>query len=294
MTLTGCNDTRASKNSDSVGTNAGLSPPMTGSALGTGWDSSAGPIIVLPVLRSPTDAAIVLPGLTDSTLAGTSHFELSRLVNIPLDLFNSKGLVGNSVIQVLSQPNDSTGCVSWPTGSVMTSAPIGWKIGLEKGRAVGLPLDSMEGMTGVDSAQFAADVVSLALSLSGGADAVFSGIPFYVRKGYRLTIPSASIIIAEAVRKINEEANPREEHLLFLAERSKGNVGFRVAFHVRSAGAEESLETSEVLSALRLTKTNRLAIVITFDYEDGGKIGLLERLALNDWRIVWKSAYTGC
>ena len=176
----------------------------------------------------------------------------------------------------------------------MTSVPTGWRVALAKGRAIGLLLDSIEGMTDVDSAQFVANVVSMALSLTGSGDAVFSGIPFFVRKGYRLMMPSVSIIIAEAVRRINEEANPREEHLLLLAERLRGDITYRVGFHARSAGSEESLETSEVLSALRLTKTNRLAIVITFDYEDGGKIGLLERLGPSNWRVVWKSAYTGC
>lgn len=294
VALAGCKDNHAAKNADSTAISRSLSPPITGSGLQTGWDSSAGPVMVIASSRSPTDVAIVLPGLTDSVLATTSHFELRGLTNIPLDLFNSRGLVGNSTLQVASQSSDSAGCISWPSGKVMASAPVEWRIALEKGRAIGLPLDSMEGMTGADSAQFVASVVATAISLTSSADAVFSGIPFFVRKGYRLTIPSGSIIIAEAVRRINEEANPREEHLLLVAERSNGSSEYRPGFHARSAGSEESLETSEILSALRLTKTNRLAIVITFEHEEGGKIGLLERLAPNDWRVVWKSAYTGC
>jgi len=294
IVLTACSDKPVAKNSDFAAIDRRLSLSVAGSITQTGWDSAAGPVMVLAASGSSTDVMIVLPGLTDSILAVTSHFDLRELTDIPVDLFSSRGLVGSSALQVSSQRSDSAGCVSWPGGRVQAPVPVGWRIALEKGRAIGLPLDSMEEMTGVDSAQFATDVVSIALSLTGGADPMFNGIPFFVRKGYRLTMRSISVIIGEAVRRINEEANPREEHLLLLAERSTGNAGYLVAFHARSAGPEESLETSEILSALRLTKTNRLAIVITFDHEDGGKVGLLERLGPNDWRVVWKSAYSGC
>lgn len=294
IVLAACSDNPAAKNRDSAAIDRRLSLSVAGSTTRTGWDSAAGPVMVLATSRFSTEVMIVLPELTDSMLAVTSHFELHGLANIPVDLFGSKGLVGSSTLQLSSQRSDSAGCVSWPGGQVLAPMPVGWRIALEKGRAIGLPLDSMEGMTGVDSARFATDVVNIALLLTGGADPVFSGIPFFVRKGYRLITPSVSVIIAEAVRRINEEANPREEHLLLLAERSTDNAEYLVAFHVRSAGAEESLETSEILSALRLTKTNRLAIVVTFDREDGGKVGLLERLGPSDWRVVWKSAYSGC
>ena len=79
-----------------------------------------------------------------------------------------------------------------------------------------------------------------------------------------------------------------------MAERSGNDTTYRVGFHTRSAGPEESLETSEILAALRLKQSGRTAMVITFDYEDGGKIGLLERLAAYSWQVVWKSAYTDC
>lgn len=236
----------------------------------------------------------MLPGLTDSTLAATMQFELRGLVNISVDLFNVNGLVGTSVLQVASQSNDPTGCVRWPTGTLNGSVPPGWKVALEKGRAAGIPLDSMEGLTGEDSAQFIADVLKAARSLTGGPDPVFRGIPFFVRKGYRLKTPGSSVVIGDVVRRINEEANPREEHLFLLAERSGNDTTYRVGFHTRSAGPEEALETSEMLSALRLKRSARIAMMITFDYEDGGKIGLLERVAPNNWQVVWKSAYTDC
>jgi hypothetical protein len=293
MLMGACRDTPSARNADSTASKA-IAPPLTGTASETGWDSTAGQILIVAASKAPADAVIVLPGLTDSTLVATPRFELRNLVNVPVDLFNSTGLVGTSVLQVTSQSSDPSGCVRWPTGMLSGSVSPGWKVALEKGKATGIPLDSMEGLSGPDSAQFVADVLKVARSLTDGSDPVFRGIPFFVRKGYRLMTLGSSVVIGDAVRKINEEANPREEHLFLLAERSGNDTTYHIGFHTRSAGPEESLETSEILSALRLKRSGRTAIVITFDYEDGGKVGLLERLGANNWQVVWKSAYTDC
>lgn len=290
--LAGCRDRPGGK-TDSATSDRAAYPPITGATARTGWDSTAGPVMVIADSRTPSEVAIVLPGLTDSALATTARFELDNLAKIPIDLFGLQGQVGSSVLEVSSQSSDSTACIHWPTGRLVNPVPRGWTVGLEKGRAVGLRLHSLEGMTSTDSVQFVADVIRAARSVVGG-DPAFRGIPLSVRKGYRLMLPGTSVIIAEVVRKINEEANPREEHLFLLAERSGNEPQYHVSFHTRSAGSEESLETSEVLAAIRLTKTGTPAIVSTFDYEEGGKVGLFERRGENDWQVIWKSAYAGC
>jgi hypothetical protein len=250
--------------------------------------------MIVATSRTSAEVAIILPGLTDSTLAATSHFELAAMANEPIELFGSRGLAGSSTLQVGSQPGNATGCVSWPTGTLSRTPTADWRVAFEKGRVIGLPLDSLEKMNSADSARFVRSVLQAVSSLSNEENPAFKGVPYFVRKGYQLALPSSSVLVAEAVRRINEEANPREEHLLLLAERGANDAGYRVAFHKRSAGAEESLETSEVLAAVRFASSNRLAVVITFDYEDGGKIGLLERVAEGNWRVVWKSAYADC
>jgi hypothetical protein len=295
FTVVSCRD-RHSNAIDSTAIRRGLSPVVTGSQPGTGWDSTAGPVLVLAIPRTPTNVAIVLPGLTDSTLAATSHFELRGLANIPVDLFNPSGLVGSSILRVSSQQSDSTGCVTWPIGELAGEVPTNWRVALEKGRATGLRLDSIEATSAAhsDSSAIVAYVLKAALSLGNASNSTFRGIPFTVRQTYRFETSELTVLIAEVVRKINEEANPREEHILFLAERARNSPEYHVAFQKRSAGAEESLETSEILAALHLSASNHLAVVLTFDYEDGGKIGLLERVSGDSWQVVWKSAYTGC
>jgi hypothetical protein len=293
IVLIGCRDRTSSGNIDSAASKT-IAPPVTGSSSGTGWDPAAGPVLIIAVSKTPADAVIILPGLTDSALAATMHFELGGLENMTIELFNAKGLVGASSLQVSSQSVDPSGCVKWPAGTLTGSVIPGWTVALEKGKATGIPLDSMEEISGRDSVQFVADILKSVQSLIDSGNRAFRGIPFSVRKGYRLTIPGSSVIIGDVVRRINEEANPREEHLFLLAERLGNGPAYRIGYHMRSAGAEESLETSEILSALHLTESGKVAIVMTFDYEDGGKIGLLERVAANDWRVVWKSAYTDC
>ena len=293
LCITACRDARTVQSTDST---KAFNPSLdvTGLISGTGWDSTAGPIMVVPTSKDSTNAAIVLPGLTDSSLASMAHFELGALDNTKLDLFSPQGRVGSAILHVVSQPADLSGCPNWPAGRLEASVPSRWTIALEKGRATGIPISSMERMQGEDSARLVNDVINAAAHLREGGDTVFHGIPFSVRKGYRLAFPGLSVIVAEIVRKINEEANPREEHLLLVSERQVGDSDYRVAFHARSAGVEESVEASDILAAFRLVGSGRPSVAVTFDYEDGRKIGLLERIPANGWRIIWKSAYTGC
>lgn len=294
FSITACRDKPSTTSVDSVAIRVASRPAITRSSGTTGWDPTAGPVMIVTASRASPEVAIILPGLTDSMLAATSQFELAALANVPVELFGSRGLAGSSSLQVSSQPGNSIGCVSWPTGRLTRIPPTDWRVAFEKGRAIGLPLDSLEGMNGADSARFVANVLQAVKSFGGEGDPAFRGIPYFVRKGYQLALPSSSVLVAEAVRRINEEANPREEHLLLLAERPTNNAAYRVGFHKRSAGAEESLETSEILAAVRFATSNRPAIVIAFDHEDGRKVGLLEQEASGNWRIVWKSAYADC
>jgi len=241
-----------------------------------------------------TDAAIVLPGLTDSLLNATKHFELNGLENTALDLFSLRGLVGSSVLHVSSQSAEGVGCLTWPEGRLTGVIPAQWRVGFEVGRASGIQATPIDAMHGRDSAALIADVLYAASHLPKGGEAPFKGIPFSVRNAYRLVVPESLVIVAEVVRKINEEANPREEHVLVVAERRSKSGGYQLVFHMISAGAEESLEITDLLAAIKVAKTGHLALVVSFDYEDGGKIGLLEKISEGTWQLIWKSAYTGC
>jgi hypothetical protein len=116
-----------------------------------------------------------------------------------------------------------------------------------------------------------------------------------VRSAYTFRLDSTEVVIADIVRSVNEEANPRLEHLLLIGERPRGTRGkYDVAYYSRTAGAEDSTQATEVLSVVLIGPAKRPAVVVSIEYDDGGKIGLIERTAPGEWRARWTSAYTDC
>jgi hypothetical protein len=127
------------------------------------------------------------------------------------------------------------------------------------------------------------------------ADSTFKGLPFRVRSAYMFRLDSIDVVIADVVRSVNEEANPRLEHLLIVGERSAGSIGrYKVGYYNRTAGAEESTQATEILATVSIGSARRPAVVVNIEYDDGGKLGLIERTGPGEWRATWRSAYTDC
>jgi hypothetical protein len=116
-----------------------------------------------------------------------------------------------------------------------------------------------------------------------------------VRSAYTFRLDSVEVVIADVVRSVNEEANPRIEHLFIIGERPAGPTGkYTPAYYSRMAGSEETTPTSEVLAAVRIESSRTPAIVVNIENDDGQQLGLIERTAPGQWRSVWRSAYTDC
>lgn len=250
--------------------------------------------MLLSGFESSANAAVVLPGYTDSTLAANQTFMLDPLSSMPVDLFSPAGLAGTASLIVSSQAINAEGCISWPAATLSPPPAREWRFGFRKGVATALPLDSLEGMTAADSSQVTIEIARIASVVAEGSDPTFRGLPFAVRRAYRFVLGNSSVVVADVVRKINEEANPREEHLLLVAERSTAGDGkYAAAFESRVAGSEEAIRTNEVLGAVRFLR-GKPAIIVSFESEEGGRIALLERTGEKQWRITWRSAYAGC
>ena len=156
-------------------------------------------------------------------------------------------------------------------------------------------LDSIEAMPSADSAALAASLAQTAATLPFAADPTFRGLPFRVRSAYTFRLDSVDVVIADVVRSVNEEANPRLEHLLLIGERLARVGGkYNLGYYNRTAGAEESTQATEVLTAVEIGVARRPAIIVNIEYDDGGKFGLIERTGNGQWRATWKSAYTDC
>ncbi len=254
----------------------------------------AGPVLLVPG-RVPRSAALVLPDLTDSTLAELRGRDLSSLAPLEVDLFARRGQVGTARLADVQARTDAS-CLAWPLSDL--SAPAGglvapWTVALAAGRARALPLDSIETMAPADSARLAADLTRLASTAPNDTAAAFRGLPFVVRTARPFTLAGDTAAVASlVVRRLGSEANPLAEHLFLVAERAPGARRWRLAHSERVTGPEETVETTEVLAALLLGPTARPSLVLLRDYGDGTTYALLERQG-GRWTVRWSSAYTG-
>jgi hypothetical protein len=290
-----------------------VAPPVTPPAT-RGWDTTAGPALLIAG-RVPREALVVLPGFTDSTLTDTTHFDLTPLRDARVELFTRAGSVGTATIGSTEAPKrPGPGCTGWPVarlgrpaaasagapGSGTTPAaraPSRWSVALAASAARAIPLDSIEGLSSADSAHLAAEVTRLASTLPNDTARLFRGIPFAVRAAWRF-VPARGVdaVVADVVRRLNQEASPFAEELLVVAERDPATPGRRYApaYVERVSGPEETLETSEVLAALFLGPRRVPTLVLGRDYGDGTAYALVERTEPGRWRARWSSAYAGC
>ena len=266
------------------------SPP----ASSTNWDIDAGPLMLVAIGNSTDSAAVILPEVTDSTIASVQGSS-APVGGLVFDLFGRGGKVKSSAaVNALRVADTKQECDAWPL-VVVPAAGTGWRVGFASGRVQAIKLDSIEAMPSTDSAVLAASLAQTAATLSIASDPTFRGLPFRVRSAYTFRLDSVDVVIADVVRSVNEEANPRLEHLLIIGERPVGTTGkYTAGYYSRTAGAEETTQATEALAVLQIVSSRRPAVVVNIEYDDGRKLGLIERVAPGQWRSLWRSAYTDC
>lgn len=260
----------------------------------TTWDASAGPVMLVSVGSSDDSAAIVLPDVNDSTITALGGSTPS-VSGLSADVFGRSGKLDSSVaVSQLSGIDTTDGCYTWPAARI-NPAPPGWRVAFARGRATAVKLDSIEAMKSVDSAALAVALTQIAATLPVTADPVYRGLPFRIRSAYTFRFDSIDAVIADVIRSVNEEANPRLEHLLLIGERPAGTTDkYSVVYYNRTAGAEETTQVTEVLAVVRIGASAFPVAVLSVEYNEGGRYGLLERVSTGEWRTTWRSAYTGC
>ncbi|HET7458918.1 MAG TPA: hypothetical protein VFJ74_14810 [Gemmatimonadaceae bacterium] len=286
------------------GDSVGAGPPPADSAAvpaaapaALGWsDTAAGPALFIPA-QNAGSTQLVFPTFTDSTLTDSSKFDLGSVRGARVDLFTRSGAVGSAPLgSDPAAPSREEECTSWPTARLAT-APGTWAVGFAAGHATAIPLDSIEGLAPTDSARLAADVARLASALPNDTAPAFRGLPFTVRTVRRFSpAPGVQALVADVRRKVNQEANPREEHILLVAERDSAQPAspWTAAYAERVADNEETIESSDVLAAVALGPRRVPTLVIGREYGEGFAYALLERAGPKKWRLRWSSAYAGC
>jgi hypothetical protein len=292
LVILACRD-KARDRADAAGRSL---PPVfsLGPISNTNWDVNAGPVMLLPAGNSSDSVAIVLPEATDSTI------ESIQGVNPPIsglvfELFGRGEKVDSTRVSPLTAAADTEReCNAWPVGKTQSAHP-GWRVGFVRGNVKAIPLDSIESLPSADSAVLAASLAQSAASLPVSSDPTFRRLPFRVQSAYTFRLDSVEGVIADIVRALNEEANPRIEHLLLIGERPIGTKGkYAVGYYSRIAGAEETMQATDVLAAVEIGASKRPALVVNVESEEGAKLGLIERIGPGQWRSIWKSAYTTC
>lgn len=264
----------------------------------SGWTADLGPLLLI---SDDQDAAsAVFPNFSDSTLTDTTTFDTSILAGMEVELFSQAGYAGRGRLRPVPVRRRDDGCVAWPEASVAVTdsvASAGWTVAFAPDRARPLPLDSLASLAGADSARLAAEVARLASSVPDDTAAAFQGIPYFVRQVRRFRVSAdTDALIANVTRRINQEANPREEQLLLIAERAMAspNARYTLRYHERVSGAEEAIESTDVLAAVTMVSGAHPAIVLIRDYGDGSAYALLTRSTDGQWQLAWNSAYAGC
>jgi hypothetical protein len=284
------------KNSKNVGSSRTSLPPVypIGPANNTNWDPSAGQVILVSQGDNPDSAAIILPDATDSVVSTVADSSVS-LSGIVFDLFGRGGKLGSSTAaSVMNSRTSGRECNAWPTARLQTGHS-GWRVAFVKGAATAIALDSIESLSSVDSAAMAASLAQSVAALPIASDQTFRRLPFRVRFAYRGRLDSTEIVLADIVRTLNEEANPRIEHILLIAERSRLTAdSYRIGYYTRTAGAEETMQAVEVLAAVSIGTARQPAFVVNAEGERGNRLGLIERGESGTWRPSWWSAYTSC
>jgi hypothetical protein len=291
LAVLACRD-KARDHSDSAGKS--LPPVLSlGPSSNTNWDVNAGPVMLLSATGSDS-AAIILPEATDSTIESFQGVRppVSGLV---FELFDRRGKVDSTTVSPLAAAADtSRDCNAWPVARTQ-SAHSSWRVGFVRGNVSAIPLDSIQLLPSADSAMLAASLAQSAATLPVSSDPTFRRLPFRVRSAYVFRLDSVEVVVADIVRTLNEEANPRIEHLLLVGERPNGTKGrYSVGYYSRIAGPEETMQATDILAAVKIGAAKRPAVIINVESDDGAELGLIERTAPGQWRPTWKSAFTNC
>ncbi len=264
----------------------------------TGWESDAGPYVVLPTVDGgQTSGSLLRPGVEGERLGDTTGLT-SIVAPGRLELFSRSGRIGTAQLSVEQSRRIEPECAAWPTARLTPDSAIGsrsWTAAFAEGRVVAIPLDSIEGMKQRDSARLAADLTRLASALPDDSSSVFRGLPFVVLRAYQARDNQTDFVIATLIRRINQEDSPREERLVMVADMPSELTSrrWRVAWYERASGTEDELLVAEPLLAYRAKGAADVRVL--FGRDDGFSLSaaVLTR-TVSGWSLQWESPASGC
>lgn len=248
------------------------------------WDDAAGPVLLVAT-TSPAKAYIVT---TDSASASAQLSQLPHPASVTL--FGRGGTVQTAD---LTAQGDTNGCALGTLSAAPPPRP--WSIGFVGGVIAPLPIDSTQAIHPSDSSALVVVVNRLASTLPNDPAGRFAGLPFAVQSLWRFTIPNGPlVVVATLSRQLAQEATPLQEHTLLVAERASHDTIFTMAYSERSYGAEETIESRDVLAGALIGVARTPALFLSRDYGETTALGLVERGSDGKWHRRWTSTRRHC
>lgn len=184
---------------------------------------------------------------------------------------------------------DSAYCGDAPTVRLSRGTPLVWSIGITDGAARPMRADSLDAVSSADSLLYSTEASRLASAVSVGAPSRLAGLPFALTSLRRLRVGDTTIIAAQLVRRVNQEANPAEERTFVIAEQA-ASAPFKAVYSMRSEGTEETTAHFDLIGALGTGPVTYL--VLAMDSPSGSTVEVLERSG-GTWRVRWTRSI-GC
>ncbi len=274
--------------------------PSRSAAEITGWPAGLGRALVLRIGSARDVYRLVVPELGDRRFAD-SALSVRAGDSIRVALVGRSGKAGEAMLRITDSESGSGSCVTWPTAEITgptyarRSGAAAWRVALEQDSVAAVVIDSLMGMRGADSLALVRAVNSAAAGVPAPADSLLQGIPFGVRRAYSFTASGVNTVVAELVRTSSSEADPREERLFVVGERTsgEGNEHSKV-FSQSVAGPADSVPAVDLLAAVVSSRLRRPILLLSVEDSRGLRLLLLERRAAHEWRRSWLSAVSFC
>ena len=259
----------------------------------SGWNGAAGPALLV---QGPSrDEAIALYPTADDSDA-VAQLDSASMRRLPVTLVGRGGAVLTALLG--APPGDGMDeCERWPLRAMQPDSTITWAVGFVNARVSPMALDSVDVLSPRDSMALAAEASRLASTATLPTDAAFQGLRFTAHDIRRFTIaPGVQGLTAHMVRRVNQEANPREEQTLLIAERDSGRSAgpYQLAYAERDFGREEAVITPEILAGVRLGIGRAPMLIVARDNDTGISYRMIERTGTRQWRARWSSGAISC
>lgn len=272
------------------------SPPV---AELTGWPAGLGRALVLRLTSSENGYRLIVPELGDSRFADSS-ISVKVGDSIPVALLGRRGKLGEAVLGVMDAEAGTGACVTWPSVELVAASfnrragAAAWRIAAERDSVTPVVIDSLFGMRSGDSASLSRAIYSLLPDVPALTDSTLRGIPFAIRRAYALPAAGISIVVAELVRTSSSEADPREQRLFLVGERTSDQQAHQLVFSSDMTGRADNTPVTELLVAVVSRQPRRPILVLGVEGTEGMRVHLLQRVGRRQWRRSWTSVVRFC